>query len=428
MRMIWLLLFLCKSLTAFSQLDFVSIDTSSITVCNNDLSIEFKKKFESINKNLNYPNTAERNIIKEIFIKTQSDFLERINENDFLCSNDASQYLQRLLNEILTKNKIDTADYKILLSKDSEVNAANMGNGVVVVNYGMFLAVENEDELVFVISHEIAHQCLDHVKQSIEKYAKLSTSKEIVEKTKEIQKQKYGKASKANDLLKNLMYQNYSQRRKKEIAADSLGMTLYLKTLRNPKASITLLEKLNVSDKEKDSLTVADYKSIFEQNEFKIKEKYFQQEESLFKQYDGEKRIETDSLKSHPDCTARIQLIRKQLNDTFKGNETKSNDFDQIKKKSLKQNLVNLYSEKSYGQSLYETLKLYKNDKENAFYKHLIFLNLTEIQKSRSNYTINRYVPSYDNKYNTSSLNRFISFLNNIKISDFDTIINSFKQ
>ncbi|MEK8178857.1 M48 family metallopeptidase [Flavobacterium buctense] len=427
MRIVWLLLFLSKSLMGFSQLDFASIDTSSITICKNDLSIEFKKKFESINKNLNYPNTAERNIIKEIFEKTQSDFLERISNNDFLCSSDLNLYLQRLLNEILTKNKIDATDYKILLSKDSEVNAANMGNGVVVVNYGIFLAVENEDELVFVISHEIGHQCLNHVKQSIEKYAKLSTSKEIIEKTKEIQKQKFGKASKANDLLKNLMYQNYSQRRKKEIAADSLGLTLYLKTFRNPKASITLLEKLNVSDEEKDSLTVADYKLIFEQKGFKIKEKFFQQEESLFKQYDGEKQIETDSLKSHPDCITRIQLIKKQLNDTFKINETKSTDFDQIKKNSITQNLLNLYFTKSYGQSLYETLKLYKNDKENALYKHLIFLNLTEIQKSKSNYTINRYVPSYDNKYNTPSLNRFVSFLNNIKISDFDTIINNFK-
>lgn len=427
MRMIWLLLVLSKSLLVFGQLSSASINTSSATICKNDLSIEFKKKFELVNKNLSYSNPAERNIIKEIFAKTQSDFLERINRNDFLCSSDASLYLQGLLNEILTKNKLDPTDYKILLSKDSEVNAANLGNGIVVLNYGMFLAVDNEDELVFVISHEIGHQYLNHVKNQIENLAKISTSEDIIKKTKEIQKQKFGKATKANDLLKNLMYQNYSQHRKKEIAADSLGLSFYIKTSRNPKAAITLLEKLDVSDTEKDSLTVADYKSIFEQNGFKIKEKYFQQEESLFKQYDGEKRIEVDSLKTHPDCATRILLIKKYLNNTFREIFSKSDEFAQIKKNSINQNLLNLYTEKSFGISLYETLKLYKNDKGNTFYKNIIFLNLLEIQKSRANYTINRYVPSYDNKHNTASLNRFVSFINTIKMNDFDILLTNFK-
>jgi len=290
------------------------------------------------------------------------------------------------------------------------------------------LAVENEDELVFVLCHEIGHQSLNHVKNEIESFAKISTSEEIIKKTKEIQKQKFGKVSKANDLLKTITYQNYKKRRQKEIQADSLGLVFYQKTLRNPKASLTLLEKLDFSDVEKDSLTVNDYKSIFEQNGFKVKEKYFEQEESLFFKYDGVKRFETDSLKSHPDCATRILLIKQYLKNAFKDEVSKSEEFAQIKKGSINQNLFNLYAEKSFGISLYETLKLYKSDKENAFYKNIILLNLLEIKKAKSNYTINRYVPAYDIKYNSASLNRFVSFLSNIKITDFDIIINNFKQ
>ena len=427
MRIILLLLFLSQSLLVSGQLNAVLIDTTSSIACKKDLNTEYIKKFELVNKNIVASSTSEKSIIKEISGETQKDFLEAIDNNNFSCDSNLNSYLQKLFSEILTKNKINPEGYKILLSKDSSVNARNWGDGIVVINFGLFLAVENEDELMFVISHEIGHQCLNHVKLGMERYAKLYTSNDIAQKTKEIQKQKFGKATKANDLLKKLMYQNYSQHRKKEIEADSLGLSLYIKTLRNPKAAITLLEKLDVSDTEKDSLTVADYKSIFEQNGFKVKEKYFEQEESLFIQYDGEKRIETDSLKSHPDCAARIQLIKKYLNNTFKGNETKSTGFDQIKKNSITQNLLNLYSEKSYGESLYETLKLYKNDKENTSYKNIILLNLWEIQKSRTNYTINRYVPSYNNKHNTASFNRFVSFVNNMKISDFDILLTNFK-
>lgn len=395
--------------------------------CKKDLKMEYTKKFELVNKNMVASSSSEKSIIKEISGETQKDFLKAIDNNNFLCDPNLNSYLQKLFSEILTKNQINPELYKILLSKDSSVNARNWGDGIVVLNYGLFLAVENEDELMFVISHEIGHQCLNHVKLGTERYAKLYTSKDIAQKTKEIQNQKYGKATKANDLLKNLMYQNYSQHRKKEIAADSLGLALYMKTSRNPKAAITLLEKLDVSDTEKDSLTIADYKSLFEQNGFKVKEKYFVQEESLFQKYDSEKRIEVDSLKTHPDCATRIVLLKKYVNNTFKETVSKSEEFGQIKKNSINQNLINLYTEKSFGISLYETLKVYKNDKENTFYKNIIFLNLVEIQKSRANYTINRYVPSYDNKNNTASLNRFVSFINNLKISDFDILLTNFK-
>ena len=428
MKQVLSLLLFINSVFVFSQDKTMVIDTVSDGGCKEALYSQYQKKFELLNKNYVYANSSEKNIIKEINSKAQVGFLETISNNEFLCDAAMLTYLKGLFDEILDKNKIGGDTFKILLSKDSEVNAYNFGEGTVVVNFGLFLSIENEDELVFVLSHEIGHQYLNHVKKNIEEYAKLSTSKDIINKTKEIEKQKYNKASVANDLLKNIVYQNYAKRRKKEIEADSIGLLFYKKTFRNPKAGIRLLEKLDISDEEKDSLTIADYRGIFDENVFKVKEKYFQEEESLFKKYDSEKRINTDSLKSHPACSTRIQLIKKYENNKFDNeNFARSSTFDAIKKNSVCQNLLNLYSEKQYGICLYETLKLYKNDKENQFYKTMIRQNLLEIQKARTNYTINRYVPSYDNKNNTASLNRFASFVNNIKMSDFDILLTNFK-
>ena len=427
MRNFLLFVYLLKGLFLFAQVSPQRIDTTAAAECKTSLYTEFKKKFEVVNKNITYSNSAERNIIKEVFNETQNEFLERIKNGEFLCNSDVNPYLQGIFNEILNKNNINTADYKILLSKDSEVNASNLGNGIVVLNYGMFLALDNEDELAFVISHEVGHQFLNHVKNQIETFAKISTSEDIIKKTKEIQKQKYGKATKANDLLKTIVYQNYSQRRKKEIAADSLGLVFYKKTLRNPKAALAILEKLDTVDEEKDSLIVKDYKAFFEKTDFKIKDKYFTEEESLFKQYDGERRLHIDSLKSHPDCAARIKLVQNMIQNPLQEKVTASKAFTEIKQHSIYQNLFNLYSQKQYGTSLYESLKLYKNDKANTFYKSIIYLNLQEIYKSRRNYTINRYVQSYDKKQNTASENRFITFINNIQITDLEIITTTFK-
>lgn len=427
MRPTVFLFLLFYSIVSFGQQSFVAIDTLS-SECSNALGQEYQKKFESINKSIALKKAGEKKLIKELYSEMQQEFLEKIKQKEFICNNDLGNYLKGLMDEVLTKNNINAQDYKILLSKDSEINAYNTGDGTIVINYGLFLTVENEDELVFIISHEIGHQFLNHVKNGIEAYVKLSRSESIIAKTKEIQRQKYGKATKATNLIKNLIYENYEKRRRKEIEADSIGIVFYGKTLRNPKAAVNILAKLDLSDIERDSLTVADYKFIFEKNGFTVKQKYFNEEKSLFSKYDKLKGIDVDSLKSHPDCAARIQLIEKKLEAKF--SETYSNPkvFSEIKRNSIYQNLYNLYSSQQYGISLYESLKLYKKQSDDPVLQKIIHLNLLKIYESRINYTINRYVPAHDNLYNTASLNRFVSYLNNIKISDFETIINNFKS
>lgn len=412
---------------SYCQTNIVLIDSSSV-LCKNELITEYTKKYELINKNVFSSNSKKNEIIKDIYLETQNNFLETINNNNFLCDNMHNNYLQSLLDEILRKNNIDSKEYKILLSKDSEANAFNLGEGTIVINYGLFLIIENEDELVFVISHEIGHQYLKHVKNQIENFAEVSTSKEIFERTKEIKKQKYKRNTQANSLLKTIKYQKYSERRKAEIEADSVGLTFYKKTLRNPKSAMTLLEKLDKTNIEKDSLIIEDYKSIFEVNGFKLKDKYFEVEESLFKKYDQTVRFNIDSLKTHPDCLTRVELLKKNIKTDLNKIEVKKNVFLEIKNQCLYQNLINLYSEKEYGFSLYETLKLYKKDKQSDFYKNLIYQNIIQLYNAKLNYTINRFVPSFDVKNNSQSLNRFITFINTLKTSDFEIILNNFKK
>lgn len=423
-----LLLFLFYFFYAEGQTSFLPLDTLSHT-CTIKLKVEYVKKFKNINNNREYETSAQKNIIKEIYGGLQEDFIEKIDSNNFICDGNINSYLNGLMNEILTSNSIDKDIYRILLSKDPQVNAYNTGDGTVVVNYGLFLAVDNEDELVFVICHEIGHQFLDHLKKDVEAYARLSTSEEMIKKTKEIKKQKYGKASMATNLLKNIRYQSYSERREKEIEADSIGLVFYRQTKRTPAAAISLLQKLDVSDTEKDSLVVEDYKKIFEKGGFVVKQRYFEQEESLFQTYTKDERFNTDSLKSHPDCSTRITLIKDYLDNKFLESSTSnSTGFEEIKRNSVYQNLFNMFSAQDYGISLYEALKLYKHEPEDSVLKNIIYLNLVKIYDSRKNYTINRYVPKHDNLNNTKSLNRFISFISNIKMTDLETIINNFKS
>ena len=156
MKKTLLFIFIFSLGVSYCQTNIVLIDSSSV-LCKNELITEYTKKYELINKNVFSSNSKKNEIIKDIYLETQNNFLETINNNNFLCDNMHNNYLQSLLDEILRKNNIDSKEYKILLSKDSEANAFNLGEGTIVINYGLFLIIENEDELVFVISHEIGY-------------------------------------------------------------------------------------------------------------------------------------------------------------------------------------------------------------------------------------------------------------------------------
>lgn len=401
------------------------LDTSNSDSFKIELLEFYKSKYATFNKNLSLNLAEKSKLSKAIYLEYQEEFLEKINNNTFISDKSLNDYFQKLIFEILDKNKLNKKDYKILISKDSEINAYNCGDGTIVVNYGLLTVLDNEDELVFVLCHEISHQELQHVKKEVDNFVNLNTSEEIINKTKEIKKLKYNRTRAANSFLLKLNYKNYAQRRKKEIQADSLGFSFYSNTNRDLNNSLSLLKKLDESNNDKDSLEIEDYRILFESESFKLKNKYFEIEKSIFNKYDYKPVYQVDSLKTHPDCLTRIKKIEKLIiNKNFKSSNSEL--FVDIKKNANYQNLYNLYLSGEFGICLYESLKKYKINND-LFYKDLIFLNLVEIQKAKQNQTLSKHFPQVDYVYNSKSLNRYINLINNLKSSDLEILIQKFK-
>lgn len=105
MRFIFVIALLISGLLVRAQAAFVSIDTTS-SGCKIYLNLEYKKKFESINKMKSALNSAQKNITKEIYSEIQDNFLEKINNNNFICDDKINPYLQGLMSEVLAKNSI----------------------------------------------------------------------------------------------------------------------------------------------------------------------------------------------------------------------------------------------------------------------------------------------------------------------------------
>ena len=80
-------------------------------------------------------------------------------------------YIYSLISKIAPVDIIDgrPGNVNILIVDNPSLNAGMYSNGTMVINTGLLSALHTEDELVAILSHEIAHFVLDHSVQNVNK-------------------------------------------------------------------------------------------------------------------------------------------------------------------------------------------------------------------------------------------------------------------
>jgi Zn-dependent protease with chaperone function len=422
--MLFFVLCLCCTTTIWGQKPTL-IDTLSLKQ-----KKELKEKYITQKKLFYYElgqtyQPKELEEITTIFDENYAAIEKRIEKNELLINSPFNTYLNDLVSQIRSKNPEIPKKLTVLASREYEANAYNLGEGTIIVNQYLLETFDNEDQLVFTLCHEIAHQKLQHVLNSIHKHITLNNSEDIKKKTKELKKQKYKRKINASNLLLELKYKNSETSRAKEIEADSLGYIYYSKLDRSPQQVAKALQNLRDSDKEKDSLTIKDYETIFASFNTPVKSKWFEMESFDLYHYQKNNKFNTDSLRTHPNCDIRIDMLSR-IDATIKNTDsaqtlTKSAEFTQWKESAVYQKILNEYLMQHYGNSLYEALKQYKST-PNEMLKNWIAANFKKLYEAKKSYQLNRYVSQVNvNKY-TSSYNLFSTFIYNIDLTDLELL------
>lgn len=94
--------------------------------------------------------------------------------NEENTNKDVVQVVDSLVNHICAANEIDSKTIEVHILNTSEVNAFALPGGRLIINSGLILNSENQEELAGVISHEIAHIELNHVMKKLIKEVGLS--------------------------------------------------------------------------------------------------------------------------------------------------------------------------------------------------------------------------------------------------------------
>ena len=324
-------------------------------------------------------------------------------------------------------SELASSDIKLLLAFSDESNAYNNGENIVVINLPLIRDLKNEYQLAFVISHEIAHQKLNHVHEGIVKRLNKYNSEELVQKTKSIDKQKFNKGALASELMKNLVYGDRRESRKKEIAADSLGYLYFSKAY--PNFNLQAVEALKILkniDVATDSLSTTDFIKIFNSQNLKFNEEWLKSD--LVNNYNyqkDKKKYDVDSLRTHPDCDVRISLLTTTFNIKSIPQKIESGTYEESKKEIDKEYVFGLYFIEEYGKSLYYSLLKYKQDLGDTYYRNMIYENLVKLREYRMNYTLNKYLET-ENPNFSEGYNQFLNFIRNLRKNELNELILNF--
>lgn len=151
-----------------------------------------------------------------------------------------SKYTQRInkLTHNLKTYEGKTLSYKVYLSKD--VNAFVTPSGDVRVYSGLMDKM-TDDELVFVLGHEIGHFVNQHSKGSIRNQLLAVAAQQAAGLSSNALLNSLSQ-SQLGELAKGVVNAQYSQNN--EYEADAYGLKVLKETNRNPQAAITSLRKL----------------------------------------------------------------------------------------------------------------------------------------------------------------------------------------
>ena len=171
-----------------------------------DAGRDFKKSLESIKKQIS-----------------------SINEDSALMYNDAlTNYLQGIVQHITVRNNLQsTKKYKVFTYRTIKPNAANYGNGIILVNLGLLAKLKYESSVAFILCHEISHDLKGHVIDGMIRQYQIVNDPAVKEKYEKLKKQEYNVYKSYEAYVAELLQRINSRKREAEVQADSLGLVLY---------------------------------------------------------------------------------------------------------------------------------------------------------------------------------------------------------
>ncbi len=369
--------------------------------------------------------TKYRKEVKEIMDQNKMRFVKRIDDSTYVFDRSINNYLNRVLQKIYASNPdVDHKNFYFFFQITPLPNAVSYGNGIFTVNLGLFNYINSDDELAYILCHELSHYQLNHFDNSVLRNIEFSNAKQTKQKIREVKRTEYGKRKIYSQWVEETTYNFLKHSRAHEVQADSLGLVMFKKTDYKIAASISSLKQLKLSDSiffNEDSKI----KQHFNFENYPFKDAWLVKDETLFniKKSVNDFEFNQDSLKTHPEMSARIDFLKKMIGDAQNQFVHASPELDQIKHLTSLMLIQNAIDTKSIDFALYQTMILYNRGEITQKTFCTITARLLQmVYELKTNHQFGKYVGLISPFSDERSFNQVRQFLHNIELKNIKKI------
>ncbi len=422
----------CKTLI----LSLLLISTSRTSIAQNavfvpeednpDFFLSLSKQYEQVYKNeLNTLPSVYKKDYEKVYEQRWKHITSKFNNKEIYSGKEAQQYLDALTGDIVRANPslLQPNSFRCYFSRSGVPNASYIGQGIILFNMGLFEKLNNESEAAFIISHEIAHFLLKHSESAMSAYVSAINSKEVQNKLKKIKGSEYGKRGQVEQLVNSLTFDSRRHSRHHEKDADSLAVELMSNTRFDLNGAITTLHILDQVDK--DTLAISSIlEKTFNSKEYPFKKRWLSKEEGFLGGHASIKQDSAlaDSLKTHPDCHARVAALQQIINKYQKSPEAANDQtaFSVLQNK-FRYEVINYSFNNNYTKSLYYTLELLEKKPGDPFLVTHVGRIFNSLYAARKTHTFGKTTdlpaPFFSGAYNT-----LLQFVQNLYKEDISSI------
>ena len=362
--------------------------------------------------------------IKKVFTEHEKKMKTAITDSVYFFNEDLNKNLEVILNEIYSSNPvINHGDYYFFIKNSIVPNAGCYGDGSFEINLGLFTTYNSDDELAYVICHEIAHKILDHSYKKLNDVMSTFNSKETKEEIRKVEKTKYGRTRAGLTLLDGLNSDFLQHSKEAEVEADSLGYIFFQNTGYQPKSAVSALEKLKITDGSYFDFPIK-LDSIFDFKSYPFKAYWLEEEVPLF---EVSEEIDDFSFasakeKTHPEIDFRIDKIQEgfSIDDSGKVSNLSINEINKITSiqsitYAIDLNLLDL--------AFYQLVRKFEQGTiGESYYYETMAKVLRRTYTAKKNHELGKYVPRKNNLSDEKELNKIRLFLHNLELGEIRRI------
>jgi Zn-dependent protease with chaperone function len=332
-------------------------------------------------------------------------------------------FLQKVHANIAAANPT-VKNTRVILISDPTPNAYSIGDGTFVVHVGLLAGLETEDQLAFVLCHEMAHYLLEHATKGLEKRVEELNSKAFKEKMKKLEEQEYNRYAQMEAVFQNMLFNNRYHSRNHERQSDSLAFHLYTRTNYELRQSERLMEVFESIDEPfRDS--VLRFSTQFGCAQQPFRDTWLAGSGGSIwadaRQAQAEaNKIYRDSISTHPDWENRLEWLKKLTKLPPPTSPVLPNvaaNYANIRFQAALECVEAWASFKRYDRALFLALHYQKVYPECRYFREMECLALYQLYQFTKDHNVAKVLAQSADKY-PEKYNQFLDFLNALRMKE----------